>query len=495
MGIVFRQSIKSTIVTFSGALLGAGFNYLSAIILSKQLLGINRNLINTGAVLQMFTLAGTAALLQTFVRKYPGDPRKRAGLFTLCIGVPAIITLLLLLPYFGMKSRIIGLYQPEDRQMLDSYYHWLPVLTLLFGYMTLLESFLIAHLKIAIAALGREVLLRLVNLAALLLYYYGLISFDGLIACTALGYGLPVLLMLYSATRVERSLFANPWAVFDRSERRELGKFAAFHLLTGVSVTVTGYLDSLMLAPLDSGGMNALAVYSIAVFIVSFIMIPFRAMASSSFTAINEAYISKDTERLHGLYHRVSVNIIVPTVWIILVILANMGNLIRLLPAGYEALQPLVGILVIGRLVDVATGMNNDLIGVSRYYRMGFYASLVLMLLILLLNRLLIPRYGFYGAAWSATSALCIINTVKMYYLYRKMGITPFARRTPHVVAGGAAILALSFLVPLNAHPILDGILRSLVLSIAYAALVVWARPSEDLSLFISNLRKRIASR
>ena len=69
MGVVIRQSVKTTLVIFFGALLGALITYAYAFIFNKPELGFITNFIYQAAIIQVFTLVGTAPLLQIYTRK------------------------------------------------------------------------------------------------------------------------------------------------------------------------------------------------------------------------------------------------------------------------------------------------------------------------------------------------------------------------------------------------------------------------------------------
>ena len=90
MGIVFRQSIKSSVVIFAGALLGALIIYLQQLYFPKQEFGFIRNFTNQAVVASQVTMLGMNIVMAIYIHKYPsGDARK-----------PVLITLSLVLPIF-----------------------------------------------------------------------------------------------------------------------------------------------------------------------------------------------------------------------------------------------------------------------------------------------------------------------------------------------------------------------------------------------------------
>src|SRR4029079_10133753 len=99
MGVVFRQSVKTTIVIFLGAVLGALITYVYTFTLSKGELGFITNLINQGAILQLLVLMGTGSVVVTYIHKYPVDDIRRKALLTWSVLITVATTLLFTIPY------------------------------------------------------------------------------------------------------------------------------------------------------------------------------------------------------------------------------------------------------------------------------------------------------------------------------------------------------------------------------------------------------------
>src|SRR5690606_583799 len=119
-----------------------------------------------------------------------------------------------------------------------------------------------------------------------------------------------------------------------------------------------------------------------------------------------EAYIDNDLTKMRSLYTRINLNTLSVGYLTCSLIAVNIDNLVRIFPAGYEQLKPVVLILLVGKLVQTFSGISSEVISFSRLYKFSFRASAFLLLLIVALNRILIPIYGIEGAAWGATISL-----------------------------------------------------------------------------------------
>ncbi len=492
MGIVFRQSIKTTIVIFAGALLGALVNLGYVYVLSKQAVGFIGIIFAQAAVFQFLVLFGTSGTVITFIQRYTSQS-KQYVLLTLSALAPLACWLLLLIPYILLHSRIIGAYQPADQPFISRYYYWIPLLVLLWSYMTQMESYLITQHKSAVANFMREVLLKLINMVLIGLMWYHLITFHAFIIASIVIYALPTIILLPIAMRTKAFGFSTKWTAFTGKEYKELLRFSWYHLLVGVSVFTLGQLDRSMLGIYSKNGLSALAVYTIAVFITSMMTAPFRAMTVAAFPTLNNALTSNDPALLRHIYRRSAINMLIVAVAMAAIVGCNLHNAVAILPKGkgFEAVAPLVLIMIVGRLVDMATGLNTELIVISPYYRFNFYVSVLLVVLLILFNRLLIPEYDIYGAAWGTSLALIIFNLLKMIFLWMKMRIQPFGKESALIIFAGMVCTTAGWLFPVLPNAFLDAFVRTGVILGVLAAMLFWLKPSEDLRAYIKSVMEK----
>ena len=490
MGIVFRQSIKGSIVIFGGILLGAVFTYVSSRVLPKGELGGVRNLLSQGAVVQLILLAGAANLVNPYLLRYADDDPRRPVLITITLALPLIIAVATSIPYFLLKDLVVSRYQYKDRAFVSSYYAWLPLLSLLLAYLTLLEYYLTAQLKVAAAVFMREVVLRAFFLGLIALYALHLLSLHWFIIGTVLIHVVPVSLLLLLSLRTKGFRIAAQWNIFTRKEYREIAHYAWFHLLTGATLNLIGYVDALMLGPLSKAGLDDVAVYVNAQFLISIMYAPYRAMGSAAFPKLAEAFLAKAGAELHDLFNRSGLNMLIVAVAMWLIVVCNLHNAVAILPRGYGAIAPIVLILSIGRMVEMGTGLNTELISVTQYYKFNFRLALFLLLAVIVCDRIFIPRYGIFGVAWVSSLTAVAANLVKTAFLYRKTGLHPFSRHSLGILLAGVAAFGSNWIVPRLSNPIGDAVLRSLVLISVYTAMLIVLRPSPDLSKYLRQMRK-----
>ncbi len=491
MGIVIRQSLKATAVTLLGSVMGAVSIVVASRLVGQQELGFSRMLAAYGSVAGILLTLGFHAVVSVFLFRHAADAQKRASILGLGLLIPVVVSLLLFGVYFLFKENLLGLFRPADQPLFRKYFPWFPVISLLVTVQAVLEGFLMTEMKITVFTTVREVGLKGGNLLLILLFGLGAITFSQWIYGIAALYGVANVLLLFSAWRTGHFRVSFQWRALSRRELYDIFHFAGFHALLGVTVYLVGFLDSMMLAPLDRDGLTASAIYTSALFIISLLQIPYRAMTSSVTPNLTEAYAQDDLAKVKDVFTRSSVNIFLATLGMAVLIIANLKKGVELLGAGYELVTPLVLVLMIGRLLDAATGINEQVLSVSKHYRYSFVLSLFLAVALFALGYALIPRYGVYGAAWASTAALGLYNVGKWAVVWRKTGLQPFSAATFRMVMAAGLALVPAFLIPEIPVWLVDVGVRTAIVSTLYLLLLLWLRPSPDFNnMTLGLLRK-----
>lgn len=489
MGIVFRQSIKTAIVTSAGAALGLLVVYLSAIYIPKQELGFSRLLLNNALIGSQIVLMGMHTTLYTLIYKYTHTDERRKVLITLSLLVPVTLTILYTIVYFMVRDRILVLFQPQDIEFVNKYFIWLPLYTFSWSMIILLEQYLGSQMKVALAGFMKEIVLRVANILLILLFGYGLIDFHIFIIASVLVNTIPVLFLYLLARKTEGFGISVNWKLLSLAEFKSIADFAFFHLFLNVSVILLISIDTIMLASLDKTGVEAVAVYFVAGSILSIYQIPYKAMGAASTPMLNKAFESKNHAEVEDMFTRAGVNILIVTMGMAAIIIPNLQNAVLLLGEQYKSIALVVLILMVGRTADMAAGLNNEMLSISKHYRFNFYLTAALVVVIVLLNLLLIPRYGIYGAAWSSSLALIAYNIIKLVFLWVKMQLQPFSKGSLLVVPCALIAAGAGYFLPFMQSPVLDALVRSIVIIIIYAVLILIAKPSADITSYLKTVR------
>jgi len=490
MGIVFRQSVKTTIVTFAGALLGALTVYLSTKLMQQQAFGYSRNLLAQAVLASNIILFGVHNMLYVYVYKYNVDDEKRKLLFTISAIVPLCTTGLFSVIYFLCKDAITNLYQPVDMEYVLQYYAWLPMYVLLWSTMTLLEQYLSSQMKVAVSTFIKEILLRCINILLVLLMGYGYISFYTFMILSILAHLIPIAILWKLTAKTEGFGFSVNWRLFSKTEYKEVASFAAFHVLINVSIALLINVDTQMLGILDKGGMASVAVYSVCVLIISIFQIPYRSLASAATPMVTKAYNQNDKATVKDLFTRSSLNMQIVAMVMFLLIFANMHNIAAVFDKNYSSIVYIVPVLMLGRYFDMLTGINSEMLSMSEHYKFNFYITFLLVALIIILNFILIPTHGILGAAWANTIGFFLFNIIKLIFLQQKMGLMPLSRNSLLILIASLPAVGISYILPQIGNLYSDTIVRSICIVVLFIIMLLWLQPSPDIKNYLRSVKE-----
>src|SRR4051812_3882166 len=115
MGIVVRQSVKTSIVVGVGAVLGAIITWMaSKYIINKQEFGFTRTITSQAVTLSQLLLLGLNSTLFVFSHRFANQPAKKRILATITLVVPILVVAAFTIVYLFFKEWILKHYQPED---------------------------------------------------------------------------------------------------------------------------------------------------------------------------------------------------------------------------------------------------------------------------------------------------------------------------------------------------------------------------------------------
>ena len=478
--------------------MGAAIIWLSTKYIARQELGFIGTLTNNAVLWSQVLLLGLHFTLTVYIHKYTEEKSKSDVLISLSFLIPIAAGVLVAVPYFFFKEWFLRHFQPADRSFMEKYYLWLPLFTMLFIFMNMLEQYLSSQMKVAIAAFMREVVLRIVNIFLIVLFAGGYINFSFLVAGTVLIYTLPVIILLILSTKTKQFGISFRLSAFSRTEYKELLHFSWYHFLLSMSILLMNYMDAVLLPFYDHEGFTAVAVYRVAVFLIAFLLLPQKALVPASYTTLAKAFADNDIDHARNIFVRSTVNIFIPTIFIAVLLACNLPILTGIMKVGYEGITLTFIILFGGTLVNVATGMNDQVLSIAKYYKFNFYLSLVLSSIQFVLLRMLIPLYGTYGAATATAITIILFNIAKCIFVWKKLGMQPFSINTLKIIACGIPAAVAGLLLPRFWHSatqiylsaFVDASLRSLLITVVYVAMLLWLKPSEDLITFLASVRK-----
>jgi O-antigen/teichoic acid export membrane protein len=177
---------------------------------------------------------------------------------------------------------------------------------------------------------------------------------------------------------------------------------------------------------------------------------------------------------------------------LLLGIVADMHNLIALLPPEYQGIKWIIITIGLAKLVDMTAGMNGQIILNSRHYRFDLYTMILLVILTAATNYLLIPIYGILGAAIATAISIFVYNLVKYIFVWIKFSMQPLQWNALGVVAITVGCLLLSFQIPYMLNFVVDVTIRSLLITVVFIGAILLFDLSDDVKNLIKESMRRV---
>lgn len=495
MGIVIRQSIKSSVGYYLGVLLGAiNTLYISTQFLSTDQLATTRLLLENGLVFAAFAHLGAPNVCDRFLAKYKNKEDQNSGFLLFLIGMGLIGFIIFSLLFIIFFEKIQGFYQSKSPSISENLILCIPI-TFIWTYITIFESYIKGHQRIAIPTFLREVIFRLLNIILIIALGLNLISFSGfLIAYVLIMLAISVALIAYCSHLGHLYFNLQSFAI-PKTEVIEMIKYGSFLLLGSIGVNLILFLDRNILA--SEIGPQAVAIFIIASYIASVIEIPSKSIKQISTPLLSQSVINKTDDKTIELYSKVAQNTMLIGGILLVMIFSNLESLLGIMPKAEIYKQGFWVIIILGscKWVDMSLGLNAEMIAFSKYYKINTYLALGLAILAIVLNYLLIPYFGLVGSA-IATGIITLISCgARLFLVQIKFGLNPFSTNSFKGFLIILFCMAMGFIIPSKNDNMLYTVifigLKSAILMTIFFLLTLYFEVSEDFqNLKISLINK-----
>ncbi len=497
MGVIAKQSIRGTIVTYLGIAVGivTTFFVLTRFLTTEEI-GLARVLIDAATLFVGLAQLGTNA---SIIRFYPyfreKDSEEDHGFFFWALVVPFIGFLLFAIIYWACRVPLGAWFGDKSPLFVEYYYFVLP-LAFFMLYQTICESTCNVLMHIVVPRAVRELIVRVGLLAIYLLYAFDFLSIDGLVIGICVNYSLAAVINLCYFFSLKRINLRPDWSYLRAHHDivRKYLVYTGFLIISAVTTVLAPTLSSFFVTA--KMGLDNTGIFAIATYMAVMVSVPNRSVAAIASPQLARAIKEQNHDECSHLVSQVTRNMLLIGGFILLAMWVNIDLIFHILPNGttYATAKYVVLILGVSQLVLATFSICFTLLTYSRFYAFSLLLSLLLTVSALLLNNYLVPLYGMEGAAWSN------MLSYGLYYLLIIATVVPLCR--VHIIdRNWWAILALvavlfalnwawqTYLPALNIW--LDSILRSVVILGSGALIAYKAKLSPEINDQIVNSLNR----
>ena len=492
MGIIAKQSIQGTIVTYLGVAVGfvTTFFVLTRF-LSAEEIGLARVLIDAATLFIGLAQLGTSS---SIIRFYPhfsenkaetllnGNqyaPKEEHGFFFWTLVIPLLGFALFTAIYCACFTPLSQWFGEKSPLFVEYYYMVIPMAFFML-YQTIFETNANVRMHIVIPRAVRELITRIGLLIVYLLYAFECLDINGYVIALCVVYAVAMLCnMGYLFSLGEISL--RPDMQFLRQNRsliRQYVLYTGFLLISAVASVLAPTLSSFFITA--EMGLSFTGIFAIATYIAVMVSIPYRSMTAIASPQLATAIKEDNQHETAHLMQQVSSTLLLIGGMILCMIWLNIDLIFHILPNGetYASARQVVLILGTSQLIIAVCSFTSSALNYSRFYAFSLLFSFILTALSILLNNLLIPHFGMNGAAISNLLAYSIYFLLIVLTVRFTLHTPTFTRQHLKIILLIIVIINLNFLwlkhLPIN-NIWISSIVRTIVL-IGGGCVVAWVK-------------------
>jgi O-antigen/teichoic acid export membrane protein len=329
-----------------------------------------------------------------------------------------------------------------------------------------------------------EVLVRITVMALLISVHYDWISRDTFVYSVAFAYLAQLIGMQFYAISVKM-----PVMRFEIPENmKDIIQYSFFIIVSGGVAVMLIDFDKVMIPKYLDVSQNAL--YAVAIFISTVIAVPSRAMTQIIAPITARLMVEQKHDELNELYKKSAINLQVIGGFIMLLIFVNIKEMYHLIPKDYSGGIAVVFMIGLSKFYDVMLGNNNSIIVNTHYYRTVLLFGVFTVVLMIVLNMIFIPMYGIEGSAFATLLTVAIYNTIKLFFVVKKMDLYPFTNKTLYSLAIIGLCFLLFYFWDFSFNTLINIALKSVLISGLYIVLIYKTRLSEEINNVVDKYLK-----
>ncbi len=485
MGIIQRQGLKSSIISYIGVAIGiisTMYIYPSAL----EIIGLFRSLFDASVLIGIVVMMGSSVSAVRYFPRYQDSATGHSGLLSWLLLVSGIGFLIFLLAYPVMNKWIVAyIFNDENQRYANMVFYIIP-LTFLLALINLLSRYISNFRLIAIPAALEQLTIKIALPVIVLCYLQGWLSVEGVVISIVASFAFAAFGMVYYLRHLGEWKLTKPLIIKDRPALKEYSWYAWFGILSGVGSQVAFRIDGLMVSAMIQ--FQAAGVYSISWALSEIIIKPMRSLANIAAPLLAKQIEENKMNEVKEIYRKSSLTMTIIGAGLFFLIWTVLPYIFRLMP-NTEVMQQgayVVFFLGMAQVWDMMTGVNNEIISYSKYYRFTLYLTLFLAVVNVLTNLLLIPMYGLVGAAMATCISMFIFNIIKLVFIQIKFGFHPFTASLIPVIAFVVAAWLISSLLPEVEANIINLFYKSAVFTTLYGFAIWRFRISPDINHWIN---------
>ena len=470
MGVIQKQGLLNTVITYSGVVIGfVSLLFIQPQLLTSSELGLVRILLAFSTIVATVMPLGVGNINTKFFPHFRNKDKKHYGYFgfMLLFLIAGFIICTALI--FLFKSNIIELYSEQSPLFVNYFYLAIPF-AFIIACVAILNTYVSSLYKTVAVTFWDSIMNKLLFVVVIVLYYLEILSFD-LFVFSFIGlYVIQVLfLLIYALVTDSVSLRIN-FPKIKSVGVKPMIKYGLLLSLASISSSGLRLIDTVMIGAFLE--LDFVGIFAVTSFIALIIEIPLTSLEKISNVQIARFWVENNIEGIKNIYKK-SVRYLMLIGGILLIgILLNIQDMLSFLPQQYADAKNVTIIASIGAFINISTGLNNAVLFNSNKYIYGTYLLLLLLVLAVINNLIFIPLLGIEGAAFASALSSVIYNIIKFIIIKIKFKMQPYDLSALKILLIISVTYFIGCLIPSFEFTVLSMVFRSVIVSFLYVSLV-----------------------
>ena len=488
MGIVQRNSVKITIISYIGVVIG----YFNKILLfpnflSPEQVGLANILINIAVVYAQFSAFGMPWITLRFFPYFNDKSKQHHGFLFWALFLSLLGFLIITFIFLIFQPAIINYYTKNSPLLVEYGLYIIPLALATILY-NLFDGYLRSLMKTVVPTIVNEIILRLLITVSISLYALKWVTFHEFVMIyLAFNCSAALILVLYTGF-LKQLLIKPEWNTILKRLWPILLNFGFYSILSNMSYILMSNIDSIMVASML--GLKETGIYTTIFFIAAVMLIPYRSLVRVASPLVAQYWKNREMKKMDELYKKITLINMILGCLLFLGLWINIDNIFSFIPKDYASGKYVFLFLGIGRLVDMVTGVNGIILVTSKKYRYDLIFAFFLIALIVIMNLFFIPLYGIIGAAISTMLTLIILNILRIFFILKIFNMQPFDTKSIWVLLISGVTLAIMYFIPFLVNTYVDIFIRSSLCFLLFMTPVYFLKLSEETNVYINNILK-----
>lgn len=493
MGVVKRQGVKRSIVTYLGVIVGM-VSTIFIYPLDFDTAGMAQFIIALASLIVPFASVGINKLTVRYFPDFKTEDGYHHGFLPLLLST-ATVAFLLFTGIILLSEDLFVTLLDKINMRIDIFLEN-KFIVLIIAFLMVLNVILVDmtsnYGRIVIPAFFNNLLFKVSLPILVLLVYFDAINMQQFKSYLIISYafaflGLAVYLKSLGGLRLKFDL-----GFVSTRLAKQMAEYSIYGALSTLGYLLAFRIDAIMIGSLVKIG--SVAEYNFFSTMVNVMAIPYVTIVAIASPILAANFKKEKYGEIGSLYRMSSETMIVAGGLLLVGTWACLDDLIAL-TSQQEILAPLklvYLVLAVGYLVNMATGFNEQLISYSKYFRFSMIAMLILATFNIILNLYLIPRYGLVGAAAATTISFSLYNTIKLIFIKIKLDMFPFSFKHILVVIIIIVTILITGQVSTNFHPVINILILGSLSVVLYMGPILLLRLSPEVNDLVKQGLDRV---